>query len=122
MQLRFRYLAIAVAFLVGCTSESTGPELDGASADSVVRRLDCSSLGTDDTLPQQGEPCPDRVCAESLTCVEYYGIAGPSGPLFTSCEIRCDDKGRCPCGQACITIADGPGQVCRPRLDDDDQP
>jgi hypothetical protein len=118
--MQLRYLAIAAALLVGCTSELGEPERDGASVDSEVRRPNCSSLGTDDTLPQQGEPCPDRVCAEGLTCVEYYGIAGPSGPLFTSCEIRCDDMGRCPCGQACITIYDGPGQVCRPRLVDND--
>lgn len=65
----------------------------------------------------QGEACPDRRCAAGLTCVEYYGIAGPSGPRFTSCEVRCGKGGRCPDGQSCITIADGPGEVCRPADD-----
>jgi hypothetical protein len=72
------------------------------------------ALGTQDTLPQQGEPCPDRVCDRGLTCVAFYGFAGPAGGLFTSCEIPCGDKDRCPGGQQCVTIADGPGEVCRP--------
>lgn len=66
----------------------------------------------------QGEPCADGGgCAAEpagLLCVEYYGIAGPRGPKFTSCEIPCAQKGAtCPEGQSCVTIADGPGQVCR---------
>ncbi|HSK00411.1 MAG TPA: hypothetical protein VK932_04185 [Kofleriaceae bacterium] len=66
------------------------------------------------TLPQQGDPCAEGRCAAGLACVEYYGIAGPRGPRFTSCEIRCGAGGSCPAGQQCITIADGPGTVCRP--------
>ncbi|HTM19527.1 MAG TPA: hypothetical protein VL172_03435, partial [Kofleriaceae bacterium] len=66
-------------------------------------------------LPAQGEKCePDQGCASGLTCVSYYGIAGPSGPEFHSCEIPCGtEAATCPEGQTCITIADGPGQVCR---------
>jgi hypothetical protein len=45
--------------------------------------------------------------------VSYYGIAGPRGPEFKSCEIRCNPQGRCEGGRKCITVADGPGQVCR---------
>jgi len=67
-----------------------------------------------DSLPKQGEGCAEGKCAAGLTCVEYYGIAGPRGPKFTSCEIPCVGGGRCPGGQKCVTIADGPGQVCRP--------
>ena len=66
----------------------------------------------------QGMPCADGKCAAGLTCVSYYGIAGPRGPKFTSCEIPCGLAGAsqgCPSGQKCITIADGPGQVCRPQ-------
>jgi eight-cysteine-cluster-containing protein len=63
----------------------------------------------------QGEPCPEGKCSEGLTCLTYYGIAGPSGPAFTSCEIPCLKGASCPSGQECITIADGPGQVCRPK-------
>lgn len=60
-----------------------------------------------------GEPCGvDGSCGEG-TCVSYFGIAGPRGPEFKSCEIKCDDKTPCPTGRNCTTIADGPGQVCR---------
>lgn len=63
----------------------------------------------------QGQPCEGKTCAEGLSCVSYYGIAGPSGPKFSSCEIPCADaKSACPEGQRCVTIADGPGAVCRP--------
>jgi eight-cysteine-cluster-containing protein len=63
----------------------------------------------------QGESCAGDVpCAKGLTCVKYYGIAGPRGPEFASCERRCSGKGGCPSGQSCVAIADGPGEVCRP--------
>lgn len=65
-------------------------------------------------LPGTGKPCTeDGRCAEGLSCVSYYGIAGPRGPKFTSCERRCGKGERCPDGQRCVTIADGPGAVCR---------
>ena len=64
--------------------------------------------------PARGEPCPDGTCAEGLSCVSYYGIAGPRGPKFTSCETPCASaKEACPSGLKCVTIADGPGAVCR---------
>jgi len=67
-------------------------------------------------LPGQGKPCSSEGCAEGLSCVEYYGIAGPSGPKLSSCEISCVvGKGGCPDGQTCVRIADGPGEVCRPQ-------
>lgn len=63
----------------------------------------------------RGEACPSGVCADGLTCIAYYGIAGPSGPRFTSCETPCaNTKDACPSGLRCVTIADGPGAVCRP--------
>lgn len=65
--------------------------------------------------PGMGENCgPNDTCAQGLTCVSYYGIAGARGPEFKTCEIRCSDDSACPRGTKCITIADGPGQVCRP--------
>lgn len=67
--------------------------------------------------PKQGEPCDaNGKCAKGLTCLKYYGIAGPRGPQMTSCEIPCRHGGACPAGQACTTIADGPGAVCRPKV------
>jgi hypothetical protein len=63
--------------------------------------------------PKLGEPCaPGDVCGEG-SCVPYYGIAGPRGPQFKSCEIRCSAQTPCEGGRRCITVADGPGQVCR---------
>jgi hypothetical protein len=60
------------------------------------------------------EACgPDDHCAPGLTCVAYYGFAGPRGPQFKTCEIRCRDNSVCPKGRSCVTVSDGPGQVCR---------
>jgi len=65
--------------------------------------------------PLMGQPCGQGdVCAPDLECVKFYGIAGAQGGQLTSCEKRCDAKGLCPAGLVCTTIADGPGQVCRP--------
>jgi hypothetical protein len=46
-------------------------------------------------------------------CVTYYGIAGPRGPQFKTCEIKCDKTTKCPDGMKCAVVADGPGQTCR---------
>jgi hypothetical protein len=63
--------------------------------------------------PVVGEKCgPNDTCGEG-TCVTYYGIAGPRGPAFKSCEIKCAGGVTCPTGKTCVTVADGPGQVCR---------
>ena len=61
-----------------------------------------------------GDNCgPNDTCGKGLTCVSYYGIAGPRGPQFKTCEIKCKADANCPAGHSCVTIADGPGQVCR---------
>jgi hypothetical protein len=90
------------------------PDAPGAPLPDARGPRDAGAPGPG-PLPGQGEPCNAAgKCKAGLTCVEYYGIAGPRGGKFTSCEIRCGAKGQCPAGQSCITIADGPGQVCRP--------
>jgi hypothetical protein len=64
--------------------------------------------------PGMGENCgANDACAKGLTCVSYYGIAGARGPQFKTCEIKCKADANCPSGTKCVTIADGPGQVCR---------
>jgi hypothetical protein len=66
----------------------------------------------------QGQSCasPTQQCATGLSCESYYGIAGASGPQFKTCEIPCSAQGAlCPLGQSCVTVADGPGQVCQTR-------
>ena len=63
----------------------------------------------------QGGDCSadNAICADGTICLSYFGIAGPQGPEFKSCEIPCSHPGAsCPLGQSCLTIADGPGQVC----------
>lgn len=68
--------------------------------------------------PGQGQPCDNGACGQGLMCVEFYGVAGPAGPKLSSCEIPCDKTGsQCPHGQKCVTIADGPGQVCRGQVE-----
>jgi hypothetical protein len=66
-------------------------------------------------LPDKaGMPCDENGCAPPFTCVSYYGIAGPKGPQFRSCEVPCPAAdSKCPAGTKCTTIADGPGAVCR---------
>jgi hypothetical protein len=65
--------------------------------------------------PTQGEPCgAGDACASGLTCLHYYGIAGPSGPEFMTCEYPCSGNVDCPTDQVCTLIADGPGNVCQP--------
>ncbi len=61
-----------------------------------------------------GDDCSKgQACTAPATCVSYLGIAGARGPTFKSCEIKCTGKTACPAGTSCVTIADGPGQVCR---------
>jgi len=92
------------------TKASAPPESAGKGARDA--RMEPPRTGS---LPAQGHPCDDdHRCAEGLTCVEFYGIAGANGPSMTSCEIRCKADKACPDGQHCVTVSDGPGQVCRP--------
>ena len=99
--------------------DATPPAPDAAPPDAAP---DAGGIGASGSgsgsgsgaLPGQAEPCAKGRCAAGLACIEYYGIAGPRGPKFTSCEIRCGGGGACPGGQRCVTVADGPGQVCRP--------
>jgi hypothetical protein len=84
------------------------PPADESPAD------ESSGSGKAGSLPAQGQPCDEQGrCGKGMTCIEFYGIAGPRGPKMTSCEIRCKGGKGCPPGQICVTIADGPGQVCR---------
>lgn len=64
--------------------------------------------------PGLHETCgTNDTCANGMKCMKYYGIAGPRGPEFKTCEVPCDKSTKCPSGTSCGTIADGPGQVCR---------
>jgi hypothetical protein len=90
-----RILVLAFTLLVACATTGDAKPNKGGKA-------------------KQGQSC-EGGCAKGLTCIKYRGIAGARGPELSSCEIRCGQKGlKCPKGQMCTTIADGPGQVCRP--------
>ena len=96
-------LAFALVATAACGGKSK-PAPGGTTPEPAVT-IDTSALGT---------PCAaDGTCPTGLACAKYYGIAGPSGPEFSSCEIACDTGQACPEGTACATIADGPGAVCR---------
>ncbi len=95
--IRFACAAMALVHAAACgggRDASAGPERVAIEA----LHRDCTSA-----------PCP-----AGLTCVSYYGIAGPRGPRLSTCEIPCKTTADCPPGHglACGTIADGPGSVC----------
>ncbi|HWO26311.1 MAG TPA: hypothetical protein VNO30_46605 [Kofleriaceae bacterium] len=133
MMTQLKYLATTLLLLVGCTTEVPASDPASGIDDTVTSEPDQAGdtdntaniapsisrgdVNASDDRPGQGEPCPDDVCAQGLTCLKYYGFGGEAGGLLTSCEIRCDRAGQCPAGQSCITIYDGPGQVCRPNRD-----
>jgi hypothetical protein len=72
-----------------------------------------SATGQGGGGPGLHEKCgPNDSCGVG-ECVTYFGIAGPRGPQFKTCEIKCDATTKCPAGTSCGVIADGPGQVCR---------
>ena len=95
----------------GCgPKKSAQPMANGGAGGLGVTTDD---VGTSD-LSKLGTACGDGDrCEGGTSCVKYYGIAGPSGPEFASCEVACPSGKGCPSGTACITIADGPGAVCR---------
>ena len=105
-------LAIAVVTLagLGCGAKATRPPepIEPAPPEPIEpappEPMDLSGLG---------QACGEGGTCQLGQCARYFGIAGPSGPEFTSCELRCDAGASCPDGTSCITIADGPGEVCR---------
>ena len=103
----------------GCSSEVCAAEAVVSTCDVVVAKPHggCGCVeGLCLWYKGGAEPTScdsDGDCQNGKSCVKYYGIAGPNGPQFTSCEHPCGGGQACPAGEKCITIADGPGQVCR---------
>lgn len=102
----------------GTTGTTTDPGTTGTT-DPGTTTTDPGTTNPDPATSTGGQtqPCTAAgTCNTGLSCLTYYGIAGASGPKFTSCEIPCGQgKPACPAGQMCATIADGPGTVCRPK-------
>ncbi|MGB1014426.1 MAG: hypothetical protein ACPG4T_09865 [Nannocystaceae bacterium] len=63
--------------------------------------------------PPTPAACGEKTCAAGESCLSYYGIAGPKGPRFQTCAIPCGPKRTCPKGKSCVTVSDGPGDVCQ---------
>jgi hypothetical protein len=102
--------AFALGFVAACGGKSSTTPLEkpgpGTDAPPTTPVVDLAQLGSD---------CgADGTCPTGLKCASYFGIAGPSGPEFKSCEVGCAAGEACPDGSTCVTIADGPGAVCRP--------
>lgn len=113
-------MACAVASALACASTwgsppPTPPEAAAEGARSAEPARGGDAASGQGELPAQGQPCKGGKCAPGLTCLSYFGIAGPRGPRLSSCEIPCAGaRAVCPGGQTCATIADGPGPVCQP--------
>ena len=109
-----RFVLVLSVALAGCMAQSTSG--DTPPPPTSPKPTGEQPVEQPPAVPgAQGQACgANEACIEGTACLSYYGVAGPSGPQFTSCEIRCGGNVQCPDGQGCTTIADGPGQVCRP--------
>ncbi|HJZ86376.1 MAG TPA: hypothetical protein VKN99_14445 [Polyangia bacterium] len=115
--------ALLVALLVFAAACSRSAPAS-APAPAPVRTVPpAGQPGPTAPLPQaghfpegQGKPCPAAgTCAAGMTCLRYRGLAGSER---STCEFPCAERGAsCPEDQRCVTIADGPGRVCRPITD-----
>jgi len=88
----------------------------GSSAGAVENPPPPVDAGTPPDAPTDLVTCGDKTCGAGEECISYYGIAGPRGPQFHECGIRCKQGASndgCAEGKRCQTIADGPGPVCR---------
>jgi hypothetical protein len=85
----------------------------GATGGAAGEPSSGGAAGAGFDLDDLNSSCVDDACPAGLTPIHYYGVAGPSGPEFCSCSIPCeDDPNVCPDGTSCVTISDGPGNVC----------
>ena len=105
------------ALLAACSANSTSPAPSQTppAANGMPPQQPAPAPGPAAPAPgpKISETCGDGDRCGEGECVTYYGFAGPRGPQFKSCEIRCTGGTACPDGRTCMTIADGPGQVCR---------
>lgn len=111
-------LLVALAACAGPTPTHTDPPLPAKTDPTPTPPPDDKPAPLPiPSTPGLGEKCGvDGACAQRATCMTYYGIAGPSGPAFKTCEIKCSPTATataCPADRKCTTIADGPGSVCR---------
>jgi hypothetical protein len=108
-------LLLVTLVACGCSGKAKGSADPGsASASGSASGSAPAPAPAPISLEDLGAKCGDAgACPAGLECVSYYGIAGASGPQFTSCEKKCAADTDCPDGSKCATVADGPGHVCR---------
>lgn len=115
---------LTVACDKGAPPPGSGSGVTGASGVTTPPNPTLATPGPGETPPGDPSPanpgtgasCGDKTCGAGEECISYYGVAGPAGPKFQECGIRCkagSGNGGCPEGKTCTTIADGPGPVCR---------
>jgi hypothetical protein len=113
--MKHAWMAVALWALVACgddTEDKTSSTSTGGTSGAGGNTSGAGGGWQD----LQGDPCPSSGCPAPLQCVSYCGFAGCNdGMMFSSCEIPCGPrKPMCPDGQICVSIADGPGDVCMP--------
>lgn len=85
----------------------------------VCQNGKCTAISTETEIQTDAsnlhQPCgPNDQCPSGQRCISYYGVAGPQGPLFKTCEIPCPNgDSDCPEGFTCFAVSDGPGLVCK---------
>ena len=110
---------LALACDKGAPPPGSGSGVSGAAAATTSPPTPANDTPPGDPSPANpgtGASCGDKTCGADEECIAYYGVAGPAGPKFQECGIRCkpgSGTGGCPDGKTCTTIADGPGPVCR---------
>jgi len=96
-----RAFVLVFVVMAGCATDP-----DPTPTASVYSNPQVASAGI-------GKSCGDVPCASDLSCVSYYGVAGPQGPLIETCEMTCATDADCPSDRHCVDATDGPKNVCR---------
>ena len=95
------------SFVLACSSGTVQGTDAGSDSGSDSGSVDLNKLGS---------PCRSGACPSGLEPVTYCGFAGcgdGGSGQSCSCEIKCGQgTATCPSGTNCVTISDGPGDVC----------
>ena len=114
-------VAALAGALAGCGSDEDGDGKGGSAGTAGTSGSGGAGAGAGSagaagsagvSIDDLGKPCVDGACPAGITPVTYCGFAG-CPPDLCSCEIPCDkDPNVCPAGTQCVTVSDGPGEVC----------
>lgn len=113
---RLLALGFASVLALGCRPPASAPASGGQPPPEHGNGQQPPEQPPEQPIAVEPPLCEGQPCESPRQCISYYGIAGPAGPLFRACEIPCSpelENGGCPDGMRCVTIADGPGDVCQ---------